>query len=170
MQERLLDPDNFDPADINTILGDLYQAHRETLDTIGGMGGIVPIGGSVPYGGEEDPEGGVWLIEDGRELSRTDYSFLFQAIGTSFGSGDGSSTFNIPDLRNAIVRGADGNVGVTGGDHTHDHNGATGQPSSTQAREAGSNANVPGTNHTHSIPSENNWPPWVAKNWIIRVR
>lgn len=170
MQERLVDAATFDPADLNPILEDLYAAHRETLATIGGMGGVVPIGGSVPYGGTEDPEGGVWLLEDGRALSRTDYSFLFDVIGTSFGNGDGSTTFNIPDMRDKAVRGANGNVGATGGSHTHNHNGATGQPSSTQARENGSNANVPGTNHTHNIPSENSWPPWVAKNWLIRVR
>lgn len=50
------------------------------------------------------PDG--WLICDGSQISRTTYSDLFLAIGTTFGSGDGSTTFTLPDLRAAFVRGA----------------------------------------------------------------
>lgn len=46
---------------------------------------------------QEDPPG--WLFCDGRAVSRTEYAALFNAIGTKFGVGDGSTTFNIPDLR-----------------------------------------------------------------------
>lgn len=50
----------------------------------------------VPYGGDILPQG--WLWCDGSALSRVDYSGLFARIGTTFGSGDGSNTFNIPDF------------------------------------------------------------------------
>ncbi len=53
------------------------------------------------------PEG--WLKANGAAVSRTTYSQLFGAIGTTFGAGNGSSTFNLPDLRGEFVRGlADG--------------------------------------------------------------
>lgn len=53
-----------------------------------------------------------WLICDGRELSRTTYPDLFKAIGTTFGSGDGSYTFNLPDCRGVVVRGFDSGRGL----------------------------------------------------------
>lgn len=46
------------------------------------------------------------LMCDGAAVSRTTYAALFAAIGTSFGSGDGSTTFNVPDTRNIFLRGA----------------------------------------------------------------
>ena len=42
---------------------------------------------------------GRWLFCDGREISRADYPELFEAIGTTYGEGDGTTTFNIPDRR-----------------------------------------------------------------------
>ena len=55
------------------------------------------------------PDG--WLICDGSQVSRTTYSDLFSVIGTTFGSGDGSTTFTLPDLRAAFVRGAGSRAG-----------------------------------------------------------
>lgn len=55
------------------------------------------------------PDG--WLICDGSQVSRTTYSDLFSVIGTTFGSGDGSTTFTLPDLRAAFVRGAGSRTG-----------------------------------------------------------
>ena len=46
-----------------------------------------------------------WLVCDGAAVSRSTYADLFTAIGTTWGTGDGSSTFNVPDLRGAFVRG-----------------------------------------------------------------
>jgi microcystin-dependent protein len=46
-----------------------------------------------------------WLECDGAPIARTTYATLFAAIGETFGSGDGSSTFNLPDLRGVFVRG-----------------------------------------------------------------
>lgn len=51
------------------------------------------------------PDG--WLLCDGEEVSRANYARLFEAIGTIYGEGDGSTTFNLPDMRGLFVRGHD---------------------------------------------------------------
>lgn len=91
-----------------------------------------------------------YLKANGAAVSRTTYSDLFSAIGTTYGSGDGSTTFNLPDLRGEFVRGVDDGRGVDTGrtlgstqgsanlSHTHTatttvgahtHTGTTGNPS-----------------------------------------
>jgi microcystin-dependent protein len=54
-----------------------------------------------------------YLHCDGSALSRTTYANLFAAIGTTFGAGDGSNTFNIPDFVGAVPRGAGTSTGYT---------------------------------------------------------
>jgi microcystin-dependent protein len=63
-----------------------------------------PIGSIQAYGGTTAPSG--WLLCQGQAVSRTTYADLFAAIGTAFGTGDGSTTFNVPDLRDKAVMGA----------------------------------------------------------------
>lgn len=53
-----------------------------------------------------------WLKANGAAISRTAYADLFAAIGTTFGTGDGSITFNVPDLRGEFPRGLDDGRGV----------------------------------------------------------
>lgn len=79
----------------------------------------VPVGTIAPFGGTTDPS--YWLICDGRAVSRTDYASLFSVIGTTYGEGDGSTTFNIPDLRGNVAVGASQNyeLGDSGGEDTH---------------------------------------------------
>ena len=67
-------------------------------------GFIMPVGSIITYGGSAAPAG--WLLCDGSAVSRATYADLYTAIGTTFGTGDGSSTFNTPDLRGIFVRGA----------------------------------------------------------------
>jgi hypothetical protein len=54
-----------------------------------------------------------YLLCDGSTISRTDFSRLFSAIGATYGSGDGNTTFNIPDLRGVTARGTGTSVGYT---------------------------------------------------------
>jgi len=54
-----------------------------------------------------------WLICDGRALSRAQYSKLWDVIGTSFGSGDGSTTFNLPDCRGRVLGVVGAGAGLT---------------------------------------------------------
>lgn len=56
-----------------------------------------------------------YLKANGAALSRTTYADLFTAIGTTFGSGDGSTTFNLPDLRGEFLRGWDDSRGIDSG-------------------------------------------------------
>lgn len=63
-----------------------------------------PLGTINAFGGNTAPNG--WLMCQGQALSRTEYADLFAVIGTNFGSGDGSTTFNLPDMREATTKGA----------------------------------------------------------------
>lgn len=71
---------------------------------------LIPSGTVLPYGGSSAPSG--YLLCYGQAVSRTTYSDLFAAIGTSFGTGDGSTTFNLPDLRGRVPIGK-ANMGGT---------------------------------------------------------
>ena len=71
---------------------------------------ICPTGSIIMYGAATAPTG--WLECDGSAVSRTTYSSLFAIVGTTFGVGDGSTTFNLPDLRGEFVRGWDNERGV----------------------------------------------------------
>ena len=68
----------------------------------------LPVGSITQYAGRTSPDG--FLICDGRALSRVTHSRLFAVIGEDWGAGDGSTTFNIPDLRGSFLRG----VGIHG--------------------------------------------------------
>ena len=56
-----------------------------------------------------------WLKANGAVVSRTQYAALFAAIGTTYGAGDGRTTFNLPDLRGEFVRGWDGGRAIDPG-------------------------------------------------------
>lgn len=64
-----------------------------------------PVGSIQAYGGATAPFG--WLLCQGQAVSRATYAELFGVIGTSFGAGDGSTTFNVPDLRETVPVGSD---------------------------------------------------------------
>jgi microcystin-dependent protein len=66
---------------------------------------IVPIGTIVDYAGSTEPNG--WLFCYGQAVSRTTYADLFTALSTTYGVGDGSTTFNLPDCRGRVVAGQD---------------------------------------------------------------
>lgn len=70
--------------------------------------------GLVAWFGSSSPPSG-WIKANGATISRTTYANLFSAIGTTFGVGDGSTTFKIPDLRGEFVRGWDDARGVDAG-------------------------------------------------------
>lgn len=86
-------------------------------------GDTLPIGAVLPYTNETAPEN--WLVCDGSELDRTEYNHLFAIIGTTFGEGDGSTTFNLPNLKGRTIVGLDASdtdfntIGKTLGEKTH---------------------------------------------------
>lgn len=99
-------------------MGTLYRVHNGQLDEllvtdITTQGGTPDTGFVMPFAGSTAPKG--WLICDGSAVSRTSYSNLYSVIGTTYGTGDGSTTFNLPDLREATPKG----TGLSGKSSTH---------------------------------------------------
>lgn len=78
-------------------------------------GDTLPIGSIAVYPLDNAPAN--WLALDGKAISRTEYAELFTVLGTTYGAGDGSTTFNIPDFRSRVVAHTDGfgTVGRTNG-------------------------------------------------------
>lgn len=70
-----------------------------------------PPGVVLGYGGAAAPDG--WLLCDGAAVSRSTYAALFAVLGTTYGPGDGSTTFNVPDLRGRTAVGAGAGPGLT---------------------------------------------------------
>ena len=87
----------------------------------GGDSVLTPAGVISMFGGAAAPTG--WLLCNGAAVSREDYVSLFEAIGTSYGTGDGSTTFNVPDLQLRFARGAGSGsaVGEATTTNTHEH-------------------------------------------------
>lgn len=83
----------------------------------------LPIGAIIEWDSDLIPEN--WLLLNGQAVSRTVYSELFAIYGTTYGSGDGSTTFNLPDRRTRVAVGRDVNdedfaaLGITGGEKEH---------------------------------------------------
>jgi microcystin-dependent protein len=84
----------------------------------------MPTGALTQYAGTTAPAG--WLLCDGSAVSRATYGALFGVVGTTYGAGDGSSTFNVPDLRSRAPIGAGQGsglsnrvLGTSGGEETH---------------------------------------------------
>lgn len=75
--------------------------------------GGIPTGALTPFAGSSAPTG--WLLCYGQAVSRTTYADLFAVIGTTYGSGDGSTTFSLPDMRGRVAAGRDNMGGTTAG-------------------------------------------------------
>lgn len=139
------------------------------------LGTAVPPGAIMHFARSTPPTG--WLKANGAAVSRTTYAALFAAIGTTFGAGDGSTTFNLPDLRGEFVRGWDDARGVDSGrafgsfqdgqNESHTHTASTnstgahthsGSTSSDSHNHTGT-TNTTGA-HTHTVTA------WGAGNSI----
>ena len=92
-----------------------YDSQNKILKLIAGgtLFADTPLGTINAFGGSTAPDG--WLLCQGQAVSRTTYADLFAIIGTAFGAGDGSTTFNVPDLRESVPKGA----GLTGNSANH---------------------------------------------------
>lgn len=82
-------------------LGRLFASTGLIDPSLGGA----PAGVVLPFAGASAPTG--WLLCYGQAVSRTTYAALFAALGTAYGTGDGSTTFNLPDLRGRVPAGQD---------------------------------------------------------------
>lgn len=163
--------------------------------------GLVPIGGIIMFAGADGthPHAGTkWLNCSGQAISRTTYAELFALIGTTYGAGDGSTTFNIPSIGDRFPVGESGTkaLGSTGGSATHTHplsdsawaqiamfaanitarriNIAAGWVESfrsghTDIAESGASTTV-GTPLDGDTDSASSLPPYIALNYLIRVK
>lgn len=101
--------------------GNTIPAGYEEVQYTSGSG--IPTGSIMQFAGATAPTG--FLICDGSAISRDNYSDLFDTIGTTYGTGDGSTTFNIPNLKGRVAVGKDStqtefdSLGETGGEKTH---------------------------------------------------
>lgn len=137
---------------------------------------VAPIGIVVPWFGPASSIPARYLKLDGAAVSRTTYAALFAILGTTYGAGNGTTTFNLPDAQAAFVKGAsaDGDLGpaggsgstgsavtgITGGIVNNANRGVTGAPNTSAAQAV--NINDPG--HTHTVD-----PPRIFAWWIIRA-
>lgn len=116
------------------------------------------VGGIQMYAGAAAPTG--WLLCQGQAVSRTTYAALFAVCGTTFGAGDGSTTFNIPDMRGRSPIGVGTGAGLTArtlgqlvGTETHT---LTGNQSGTSVHNHTQNSHNHTQNaHTHTNPTHN---------------
>jgi microcystin-dependent protein len=85
-----------------TTVGNVKDARIRASVGSGLASGGTPIGSTIEWNGASVPVGGFYLTEDGSAISRSVYSIAFGILGTLFGGGDGSTTFNIPDSRGRV--------------------------------------------------------------------
>lgn len=149
---------------------------------------IVPSGVIKAFAGNTAPDG--WLICNGQAVSRSEYAALFAVIGTTYGAGDKSTTFNVPNLQGKMIIGADSTytLGKTGGsatahaqihvngdDQIHFQRksgtftsnislGGTGPLIGMQERTGTFVVNVVGDNDTTCA-----LPPYISMNYIIKI-
>lgn len=152
----------------------------------GASGDTFPIGAISEYAGATAPTN--WLICDGSAISRTTYADLFNVIGTRYGTGDGSTTFNLPDLRGRVPVGLNSNdtdfntLGNTGGEKTHTltvqempshrHSIAVTEEGGTSGWAMHGNWNDDGTTNTEYTgggQAHNNLQPYIVQNYIIKA-
>lgn len=118
----------------------ILNSKKEWEQLTGGGGGSGLLSGMImAWGAAAAPSG--WLLCEGQAVSRTTFKSLFEAIGTTFGEGDKSTTFNLPEGKNRVLIGAGTHaLGATGGEenvtlteaqmpkHTHEDEGHAHEP------------------------------------------
>lgn len=122
------------------------------LHNFAGNPWLIPLGACVPFFGTTSPNASL-VLPYGQAISRTTYSTLFTMFSTTFGVGDGSTTFNIPDIRGRVIAGKD-NMGGSAANNLN--NSATGGViGSTLGATGGEQAHVLTSNempsHGHSV-------------------
>lgn len=114
-----------------------------SLATKADISAVNPVGTVIMYPATSAPTG--YLKCNGAAYSRTTYAALFALIGVTFGAGDGSTTFNVPDFRAEFIRGLDDGRGV-------DTSRALGAAQASQNLAHNHAITDPGHNHSHSDP------------------
>lgn len=124
--------DNYGIAVGGTKIVDVASTGATVTGTLAASGNVsssaglimIPVGIVMPYAGDSAPSG--YLLCYGQAVSRTTYSALFTAISTTYGTGDGSTTFNLPDLRGRVPAGQDDMGGTSANRLTNADDGLNG--------------------------------------------
>lgn len=165
------------------------EGYEEVPNTFGSG---IPTGSIIQFAGQTAPAG--FLICDGSAISRNNYSDLFNTIGTAYGAGDESTTFNIPNLKGRVPVGLNSNdtdfdtLGETGGEKAHTltvqemptHNHAVSTnincssfgTNNALVRGAGGEIEVKDSsqyiNNSGDGQAHNNLQPYIVLNYIIK--
>lgn len=124
-------------------------------------GGLAPVGSIMQFAGSSAPSG--WLLCDGSAVGRVTYSALFGVISTTYGSGDNSTTFNIPNLKGKIAVGLDStqtefdSLAETGGAKTHTHNASSATESSGSHQHSTTDHTHNTADHSHSTADHSHY-------------
>jgi microcystin-dependent protein len=171
---------NGGPADLhlnaeggNVSIGNNVSGNSQGgLTAMGATGGPIPVGGLVMWPTTTAPAG--YLLCNGAAVSRTTYERLFAVIGTTFGAGDGSTTFNLPDMEGRFAVGRDPGasgwdaIGETGGatSHTHSDHAALSHSGTAVADHAAlshsGTAVATHADHKHETPFIDNGPQTLS--------
>lgn len=182
---QLINPSGVQAAAGDVVANSTYVvAFNSTLNS--GAGGFiivnstptavnsVPTGTVVPFAGPSAPNG--WLFANGQAVSRTTFVTLFGTIGTTYGAGDGSTTYNLPDLRGRSPFGVDAMGGATAANRLGSNSSAGGFASTAALGSAsGSQVHTPVVaemfNHNHgatglSAASSGSFTMWNSDSGI----
>lgn len=175
----------------STVAAPTDSTYWSQISTYSDLVDLVPTGVVLPFGGSTVPSG--WLLANGAAVSRLGKSRLFSVYGTTFGAGDGSTTFNLPDLRDRYIIGVNTNAlgtyiaeqlpNITGNapavifDDSSQGTGALTKifnVSRTQGQGAGEFVDCAlslNANHSNDIYTDNGkvYPASIALNFIIKT-
>lgn len=169
-----------------------YYTTKLKLEMQKKINSALPLGSIIPFAGSKAPD--TYLFCDGSEVSRTEYADLFNIVGTMYGEGDGSTTFNLPNMKGRIPVGSNPSdndfktLGKMIGEKTHtlttdempahnhtfDYNNwdlgyTSGSNPVTYTNIAG-NLNIKSTKNTGGSQAHNNIQPSLIVNYIIKAK
>lgn len=165
--------------------GDMSKSIYDPNNRAEDVFALMPAGSVIPFLGQNAPAG--FLLCNGDAVSRTTYARLFAILGTTFGDGDQSTTFNLPDMRERMVVGSSTGIafGSKGGEKEHvliqaeipdikpslptvAGSGSTIGLNDTNCRSTGAPFSGVDGNLLGSGQAHNNMPPYIAMNYIIK--